>query len=163
VLAGRSGDRIAAFTPRFDPEVSVSVEQNKQVYRRWFEEVVSGGDLALADELLASNYALHFPGAPGPVDREGHKQLVMMFRSAFPDWRESVEDVIAEGDKVVIRVTGRGTHEGEFQGIPPTGTQVTATGVGIGRIENGRIAEAWAAYDALGLMQQLGAIQASAS
>jgi steroid delta-isomerase-like uncharacterized protein len=141
-----------------DPEVGMSLEQNKQLYRRWFEEVVNGGDLALADELLASSYILHFPGAPGPVDRHGHKQLVMMFRSAFPDWRESVEDVIAEDDKVVIRVTGRGTHEGEFQGVPPTGTQVTATGIGIGRIEDGRIAEAWAAYDALGLMQQLGAV-----
>jgi predicted ester cyclase len=60
----------------------------------------------------------------------------------------------------VIRVAGRGTHEGEFQGIPPTGRQVAATGVGIGRIQDGRIAEAWAAYDALGVMQQLGAIPA---
>lgn len=73
----------------------------------------------------------------------------------------SVEDVTAEGDEVVIRVTGRRTHEGEFQGIPPTGPQVTATGVGIGRIQDGRIAEAWATYDALGLMPQLGAVPAS--
>jgi steroid delta-isomerase-like uncharacterized protein len=94
------------------------------------------------------------------VDGDAHKALVMTFRTAFPDWVETVDEVIAEGDKVVIRVTGRGTHEGEFQGIPPTGRQVIATGVGIGRIENGRIAEAWAAYDALGLMQQLGAVPA---
>jgi predicted ester cyclase len=135
--------------------------ENKRLYRRWFEEVVSGGDLALADELLGPGYGLHFPGMPEPLDREAHKALVMMFRTAFSDWVETVEDVIAEGDKVVIRVTGRGTHEGEFQGIPPTGAQVSATGVGIGRIQDGRVAEAWAAYDALGLMRQLGAIPAS--
>jgi steroid delta-isomerase-like uncharacterized protein len=136
----------------------VSVEENKALYRRWFEEVVTGGDLDLADELLASGYVLHFPGMPTPVDREGHKQLVLAFRSGFPDWEETVDDVIAEGDKVVIRVTGTGTHDGEFQGTPPTGRRVTATGVGIGRIEGGQIAESWAAYDALGLMQQLGAL-----
>jgi steroid delta-isomerase-like uncharacterized protein len=141
--------------------VTRSVEENKRLYRRWFEEVVSGGDLALADELLGPGYGLHFPGMPEPLDREAHKALVIAFRTAFPDWGETVEDVIAEGDKVVIRVTGRGTHEGEFQGIPPTGARVSATGVGIGRIQDGRIAEAWAAYDALGLMQQLGAIPAS--
>ncbi|MCA1702583.1 MAG: ester cyclase [Actinobacteria bacterium] len=134
------------------------LEENKTLYRSWFKDVVTDGNLARAGDLLADDYVLHFPGMPGPVDRKGHDQLVMMFRSAFPDWAEVVDDVIAEGDKVVIRVTGTGTHEGEFQGIAPTGRRVTATGVGIGRIENGRIAEAWAAYDALGLMQQLGAI-----
>jgi steroid delta-isomerase-like uncharacterized protein len=134
------------------------LDSNKTLYRRWFEEVVSEGNLPLADELLADNYAMHFPGMDEPVDRDGHKQLVMMFRAGFPDWVETVEDVIAEGDRVVIRVLGRGTHEGEFQGVPPTGKRVTATGVGIGRIANGRIAETWAEYDALGLMRQLGAI-----
>jgi predicted ester cyclase/uncharacterized protein YndB with AHSA1/START domain len=129
---------------------------NKAVYRRWFEEVVSGGDLALADELLAPGYRLHFPGMPGPLDGEGHKALVEQFRAAFPDWEETVEDVVAEGDRVVIRVTGRGTHEGEFQGLAPTGRRVSATGIGIGRMASGRIAEAWAAYDALGLLAQLG-------
>jgi steroid delta-isomerase-like uncharacterized protein len=141
----------------------MGVQENKALYRRWFAEVASGGNLALADELLAPDYVLHFPGMPQPVDGEGHKQLVMMFRAAFPDWTESIDDVIAEGDKVVIRVTGRGTHQGEFQGVGPTGRSVTATGIGIGRIENGRIAEAWAAYDALGLMQQLGAVPAPAA
>jgi steroid delta-isomerase-like uncharacterized protein len=136
----------------------VSIEENKAIYRRWFEDVVTAGDMTLADELLAPDYRLHFPGVPAPLDREGHKQLVGMFRSAFPDWVETVEDVIAEGDKVVIRVLGSGTHQGEFQGIPATGKRVSASGVGIGRLANGRIAETWAAYDALGLMQQLGDI-----
>lgn len=138
----------------------MSTEENKTLYRRWFEEVVTGGNLELADKLLAPDYVLHFPGVPEPVDSEGHKQLVTMFRNAFPDWQESVDDVIAEGDRVVIRVTGSGTHLGEFMGVPPTGNRVVTTGVGIGRLENGRIAETWAAYDALGLMRQLGAIPA---
>jgi steroid delta-isomerase-like uncharacterized protein len=136
----------------------MSAEENKILYRSWFEEVVNGGNLELADQLLAPDYVLHFPGLPAPLDREGHKQLVMMFRNAFPDWHESVDGVIAEDDRVVIRVTGRGTHQGEFQGIPATNRRVTATGVGIGRIENGRIAESWAEYDALGMMQQLGVV-----
>lgn len=136
----------------------MSVEQNKKLYRRWFEDVVTGGNLELADELLAEDYVLHFPGMPQPIDRVGHKQLVLMFRTAFPDWAETVDDVIAENDKVVIRVTGTGTHRAEFQGIPPTGKPVTATGVGIGRIAGERIAEAWGFYDALGMMQQLGAL-----
>src|SRR5688500_9107480 len=108
-----------------------SVEDSKRLYRRWFEEVVSGGDLALADELLAPCYDLNLPRMPEPLDREVHKAMVMMFRTAFPDWDGTVEDVIAEGDKVVNRVTGSGTQEGEFQGIPPTGAQVPARGVGI--------------------------------
>jgi steroid delta-isomerase-like uncharacterized protein len=134
--------------------------RNATTYRRWFEDVVGGGDLALADDLLAPDYRLHFPGMPAPVDREGHKALVTMFRTAFPDWRETVEDVIAADDRVVIRVTGSGTHRAEFQGIAPTGRRVCASGVGIGRFADGRIAEAWAAYDALGMLQQLGAVPA---
>jgi steroid delta-isomerase-like uncharacterized protein len=136
----------------------MSIDKNKALYRRWFEEVVTGGNLAVADELLAHNYILHFPGMPGPVDRAGHKQLVTMFRTAFPDWIETVDDVIAENDKVVVRVTGTGTHKADFQGIPATGRTVKAAGVGIGRMAQGRIAEAWGFYDAMGMMQQLGAI-----
>jgi predicted ester cyclase len=137
-------------------------EANKTLYRRWFEEVVTGRDLALADELLAADYVLHFPGMP-PMDREGHKQLFGMFHAASPDWRETVEAVVAEGDLVVVRVTGSGTHEGAFQGIPPTHRRVSATGVGIGRIADGRIGETWAGYDALGMLQQLGALPAPAA
>jgi steroid delta-isomerase-like uncharacterized protein len=136
----------------------MALDENKALYRRWFEEVVTARDLQLADDLLAPDYVLHFPGLPGPVDRAGHKQLLQMFHHAFPNWQETVEDVIAEGDKVVIRVTGTGTHEGDFQGVPPSHTRVTATGVGIGRIAHGQIVESWAAYDALGLLQQIGAI-----
>ena len=136
----------------------MSAHENKALYRRWFDDVVGRRDAELAEELLAPDYRLHFPGMTGPLDREGHLRLLQAFWAAFPDWQETVEDVVAEGDRVVIRVTGRGTHEGTFQGIPPTGRQVTATGVGVARIAGGRIAETWAAYDALGLLQQLGAV-----
>lgn len=137
----------------------MSIEENKALFRRWYEDVVNDNDYAVVDELLAPDYVAHFPGAP-PVDRNGHKGMVEMFAAAFPDWQEHVHDVIAEGDKVVIRVTAGGTHEGEFQGMSPTGKTVTITGIGIARIENGRVAESWWDFDAIGLMQQLGAIPA---
>jgi len=149
--------RFRAFVTTAEEEGTMAVNGNKAIYRRWFEEVVGTGDLALADELLAPGYRLHFPGVPRPLDADGHKSLVAMFRAAFPDWAENVEDVIGEDDRVVIRVTGSGHHRGAFQGIAPTGAHVTATGVGIARIADGRIAEAWAAYDELGLLQQIGA------
>jgi predicted ester cyclase len=136
-------------------EITQNVAQNRALYRRWFTDVVSRGDFAAAREMLAADYRLHFPGMPGPVDRDGHLRLVAMFRSGFPDWVETVEDVVAEGDRVVARVVGRGTHLGEFQGVRPTGRRVSATGIGIGRIADGQIVESWAAYDALGLLEQL--------
>ena len=105
--------------------------------------------------MLAEDYRLHFPGLPDPVDRDGHKMLVSMFRTGFPDWVETVDDVIAGGDRVVVRVIGRGTHRGEFQGIELIGRKVAATGLGIAGIANGKIVEACAAYDARGLLQQL--------
>lgn len=137
----------------------MSIEENKALFRRWFEDVVNDNDYSAIDELLAPDYQSHFPGAP-PVDRDGHKGMIELFAGAFPDWKEQIHDVIAEGDKVVIRVTAGGTHEGEFQGIDATGKVVTITGIGIARIENGRIAESWWDFDAIGLMQQLGAIPA---
>jgi steroid delta-isomerase-like uncharacterized protein len=116
---------------------------------------VNSGDLERVDELLAPGYRLHFPALPRPVDRQGHLELLAAFWAGFSDWQETVDDVVAEGDRVVIRVTGRGTHDGDFQGIPATGKQVTATGIGIGRISDGRIAEAWAQYDRWGCCSSL--------
>ena len=99
----------------------MSLEENKALFRRWFEDVVNANDYAVVEELLAPGYVAHFPGAPEPIDRDGHKGMVEMFAAAFPDWQEAIQDVIAEDDRVVLRVTAGGTHEGEFQGIPPTG------------------------------------------
>ena len=108
----------------------MSLEENKALFRRWFEDVVNANDYAVVEELLAPGYVAHFPGAPA-IDRDGHKGMVELFAAAFPDWSESIQDVVAEGDRVVLRVTAGGTHEGEFQGIEPSGQTVTITGMGI--------------------------------
>ena len=131
-------------------------EENKALARRYVEEVVNKGNLAVIDELAAADFVEHnpFPGqAPGI---EGEKQLIGMMRAAFPDLHSTIEDVIAEGDKVVLRATTRGTHKGEFMGIPPTGKQVTVTEIHIMRFVGGKGVEHWAEVDMMGMMQQLG-------
>jgi len=120
-------------------------------------EVLNNGNLAAIDEIMAPTYVGHVPGFP-PSDRNGDKQLIGMFRSAFPDLQFTIEDQIAEGDKVVHRLTAVGTHKGVLLGIPATNRRVTVTGVNINRFAGGRIVEAWGFLDMMGLMQQLGAI-----
>jgi steroid delta-isomerase-like uncharacterized protein/deazaflavin-dependent oxidoreductase (nitroreductase family) len=136
----------------------MSTEENKALVRRFYEEGVHNP--ALFDELLAPTYILHFPGSPPIAGIEQAKQLMVAYTSAFPDLRLTTEDMVAEGDKVAIRNTWRGTHQGTFQGLPPTGKYVTFTGSDIFRFAGGKIAEQWADLDALGLMQQLGGIPA---
>jgi steroid delta-isomerase-like uncharacterized protein len=133
----------------------MSTEENKGLLRRLFEEVWNQGNLATVDELLSADYVLHDPAMliRGP---EGFKAYVAAFRGAFPDLHATIEDQIAEEDKVAMRFTVRATHKGEFQGLPPTGKQVILTGIDIQRIANGKIAENWVNLDALGLLQQLG-------
>jgi len=135
----------------------MSTEENKAVLRRLYEEVWSQGNLATVDELLAVDYVLHDPAhlVRGP---EGFKAYVSAFRAAFPDLHAKVEDQIAEGDMAAMRFTARGTHKGEFQGIPPTGKQITLSGINIQRFVDGKIAENWVSLDALGMLQQLGVI-----
>ena len=94
------------------------------------------------------------------VGREGAKQFVTMFRTAFPDLHFTIEDQIAEGDMVVTRWTARGTHRGDFQGVLATGREIRLTGTDIDRMTNGKVVECWAHVDELGLMQQLGVIKA---
>ena len=136
-------------------------EENKSILRRVTDEVFTRGNLDVVDELLAPDYVLHDPGVPGGELRgtESFKQQwVSMFRSAFPDLQLSVEDQVAEGDKVVTRYTGRGTHQGELMGIPPTNNEAVVSGIIISRVSDGRIEEEWNNFDALGMMQQLGVI-----
>ena len=134
-------------------------EENKTVIRRFLKDFFEGGNLELADELFAPDYVLHDPAVPGEVrGPEGIKQFVSMYRSAYPDTHFTVEDQIAEGDRVVTRWTGQGTHEGELMGIPPTGNRVTVTGIEFDRVSDGKMQETWVNYDALGMMQQLGVI-----
>lgn len=134
-------------------------KDNKAVFRRYFEEVLNTGNLAAIDELIAGNYVSHYPTGyefgGGPEDV---KQIVTMVRTGFPDVHFSIQDILAEADKVVGRWTFRGTHTGDFMGIPATGKQAEVMGIAIYRIAQGKIAEAWVAWDQMGLMQQLGVV-----
>ena len=132
-------------------------EENKAIARR-FAEVFETGDLSVLDELLASNFVDHNPFPEQAPGAEGMKQLIGIMRATFPDMTVTTDDMIAEGDKVVSRWTGTGTHQGEFMGVPATGNKVTVTGIGIDRIVDGKIVEHWEQFDAMGMMQQLGAI-----
>jgi predicted ester cyclase len=138
----------------------MSTEENKALIRRFFAEVVSGGNFALVEELLAPEYVLHFTGAPGPLDREGFKGFLGGFRAAFPDMQDSIDDMVADGETVGVRGTTRGTHQGEFQGIAATGKAVQVGWMSMLRITGGRIIEDYVNFDNVGLMQQLGVIPA---
>lgn len=133
-------------------------EENKAVSRRVIEESFNQGNLAVIDELVAADYVDHNLPPGFPEGREGFKQLVAMYRAAFPDVQMTVEDVFAEGDKVAFRWTAIGTHQGELMGIPATNKQVTVTGIEIDRLVDGKIVEHWAEFDQMGMMQQLGVI-----
>ena len=130
---------------------------NKKVVRRYFEEVLSIGNLTLIGELISPNYVSHYPAGyelgGGPEDV---RQIVTSVRRAFPDVHFTVDDLIAEDEKVVCRWTFQGTQEGDFMGIPATGKKATVMGIAVYRVVNGQIAEAWFTWDALGLMRQLG-------
>ncbi len=126
---------------------SVSAEENKALVRREQEELWNHtGNLEAADELF------------GPNQVEAARQEAADFRRGFPDVVSTIEDLIAEGDKVVARWRSRATHRGEYMGVSPTGREVEFTGISVYRIEGGRIAEDWANFDDLGMMRQLGAI-----
>jgi steroid delta-isomerase-like uncharacterized protein len=136
----------------------MSTEENKALVRRW-EELWNQGNLALADELFAPTFLLHDPSSPFEISGpEGYKQDITRFRSAFPDLQITLEEMVAEGEKVVGRWTARGTHQGPLRSFPPTGTQVTLTGIDIFRIVGGKIVEEWSNADGLGMLQQLGII-----
>ncbi|HZY57242.1 MAG TPA: ester cyclase [Rubrobacteraceae bacterium] len=135
------------------------LEENKAVIRRFVEEAFNRGNLDIADEVYAPRFFSY--GTPeGEFGPENVKRFVNMYRAAFPDGRTTIEDMIAEGDKVAYRWTYRGTHQGELMGIAPTGREVTITGITISRFADGKIVEEWNNFDQLGTMQQLGVIPA---
>lgn len=134
----------------------MTIEQNKNVSRRLREECFSKGNLSVADELMAPNALLHDPMHPGVAGPEGMKQIARIYRGAFGDLRMTIEDQIAEGDRVVTRWTASGTHTGNLLGIPPTHRKVTVTGIDIDRIADGKIKESWSNWDAIGMFRQLG-------
>jgi steroid delta-isomerase-like uncharacterized protein len=133
-------------------------EENKALARRSWEVVTEGSLDTLEDvfaEVYANNFILHELDED-IVGIEGLTQFVSMIRSAIPDLRITIEDDMAEGDKVVTRWIGQGTHQGELMGIAPTGNQLTFTGITIHRIEDTKIVEEWSNWDALGVMRQIG-------
>ena len=131
--------------------------ENKQLVRRMFNELWSQGKLAVADEIFAANYINHDPNTPdfskGP---EAEKQIVTMYRNAFPDLQFVIDHMSDAGNFVTTRFTARGTHKGEFRGIARTNRLVAVEGTVVSRVSRGRIAERWVMWDALRLMQQLG-------
>ena len=136
----------------------MSAEENKAVVRRFFEELLSTENLAVADEILSPGFRFYFAGSPEPMDLESYKEFLVTRRAAFPDRRFVVEEMIAEGDKVSARFTMRGTHKGELRGFAPTGREVTMTGIDMIRLSEGKMVEDWVEVDQLGMMQQLGVI-----
>jgi predicted ester cyclase len=136
----------------------MSSEQNKAIVRRLIEEPWKG-DLSVADELIDPNYVGYDPSIPEPLrGPDGFKENVSTYRSAYSDARITVDDQIAEGDKVATRWTGRGTHDGDLMDIAPTGKQVKVSGLTISRLANGKVIEEYTNWDTFGMMQQLGVV-----
>ena len=136
----------------------MTAEENKALSRRFYEEVLTRGNVDAIDQLAADNFVDH-DAAPGlPSNREGAKQWFAMIRTGFPDLRATVNDVLVEGDKVVTRATFEGTHKGPFMGIPATGRTVKLGGIDIVRVSGGKAVEHWGHSDTLTMMQQLGAV-----
>lgn len=134
-------------------------EENKQIARRAIEEIYNAGKLEVVDELLAPECVSYDVAMPEPLrGRDALKQQAQGYRSAFPDLRLTIDQQIAEGDSVCTRWTARGTHRGELFGIAATNREATTTGITIDKLRDGRIVESRTNWDALGLMQQLGAI-----
>jgi predicted ester cyclase len=137
----------------------MSTEENKAIVRRFLEGIFSERNPDVVDELADPNFVVNDPSSEaGEVDAQGVKESIAWSHIAFPDLRVTIEDQVAEGDKVVSRYTVSGTHQGEIMGAAPTGRLATHTGHQTDRISGGKIVESWTNWDALGLLQEIGAI-----
>jgi len=137
----------------------MSTETNKAIVRRYFEQVINEQRYDLADEFLVDTVEFHGVG-PSLIGRKAVAEFYAMFGAAFPNWHTTIDDMVAEGDKVVVRITSNGTHQGEMQGISATGKPYTQNAIVIYRLTNGKIVEARLQTDMLSMMQQLGLITA---
>ena len=135
----------------------MSSESNKTLARR-LTEALDEGNADELHELLSPDFVSHFGGSPQPLNREQYIQVNTMAKAAFADLKRMVEDLIAEGDKVAVRITARGSHTGTFQGIAATGKRTEITGIAIRQIADGKIVAEWVVNDQLGLLQQIGVI-----
>jgi steroid delta-isomerase-like uncharacterized protein len=134
-------------------------EVNKNAVRRLFEEVWNKGYLPVAEQLFAPTYTHHDSSTPDfGRGSESEKKRATLYRTAFPDVRLTIEDIIAEGETVTARWSCHGTHKGDLNGIAPTGKQFTISGISIARFDSGKMVEGWVNWDALGMMQQLGVV-----
>ena len=139
----------------------MSAEENKALLQRVYEQIFNQGNLDQIEEFFSADFVDHEAPPPGMEGLEGIevlRQFVKVSRDAFPDLQFTAEDMIVEGDKVAARYTMRGTHQGEFLGVAPTGKQIEVTGIDIVRFEGGKMVEHWANSDELGMMQQLGLV-----
>ena len=133
-------------------------EENKALARRW-ADIFNQGNLDLVEEIYAPDYVSHDPTMPEDTRGvEGAREFYGMYRSAFPDTEITIEDQLAEGGKAATRWTARGTQQGELLGVPPSGNRVEVAGITISRNDGGKVAEEWDNYDALGMMQAIGAV-----
>ena len=138
----------------------MSTEQLKSAAKRFIEQGLNQKNMAEFD-LYFSPYVINHSVPPNlPPGREGRKLYMSTFLTAFPDLQFRIDDMIAEGDKLVTRWTSTGTHLGDLMGIPPTGNSATVTGIAIDRFVNGQSVENWGVFDQMGLMQQLGVVPA---
>jgi predicted ester cyclase len=132
--------------------------ENKALLRRMVDQVLNGKNLDVIPELVAENYIDHNAAAGQQQGIKAFIEARVKRNTAFPDWHVALDEVIAEGDRVVARATGRGTHRGLFMGIAPTGKSVTTNWTVIYRVVDGKLAEHWINSDDLGLLRQLGAL-----
>ena len=131
-------------------------EHNIDVVRRWLDEGWTGGDMAVADDLLTDDFLLHDPVANREVaGRAAEQALISGFRKAIPDLAFTIDDVVADGDSVTIRWTAEGTHAGELLGVPGTGRALMIRGVDMYRLQDGRIAESWTFWDLPGMVRTI--------
>lgn len=137
-----------------------ALESNKKIASAFWESFANA-DVQQVEKLWGNDYKLHFPGKTDALTKEESKELMTAYNKGFPDMKVSIEDQIAEGDLVVTRVMMHGTHKGEFQGIPATNKAVTVSGMSTHRIVNGKIAEEWSEFDALGMMTQIGVVESA--
>lgn len=138
-------------------------EENKALTRRIVEEVWNRGNLDFVDESFAPDYQDHNPRPGQEPGIEGYKGGVSMMRSAFPDLSLDIEDIVAERDRIALRYTLQGTHDGDFMGVPASGRRVSSDGMVFARFQDGRVVERWGIQDMLTLLQQIGAFPAPES
>lgn len=138
----------------------MTVSRNKEIVREFFEKGPSGGDIAAADALLAPDFSLHVPLPVSGTGTEAINAVIVSCRAAFGGLHVTIEDMIAEGDRVTCRFTARGVHNGEFMGVHPTGMEIMMTGIEIFRLKDGKIAELWGEANLMGLAHQLGIVPA---